>query len=1044
MWLLASGAASVAGLVTVLDASIATPSGSTLLALPRSDEAVAGLIILAVSALALWPTFLGGRLMSAIALLLVLGNTALLCFGPTTLPLAVSGFGVIVAAAAYATHSRLWRGGWAAGTAAALAIGIPILALSRQQSPVDGMMPSALTAGLTRGLAATFLTLGIAFMARAWCESPRWALHAPTWLGAASTTLLAVVSIAFWHSLTVVEWETILDQARSREMAAGQVLRSDLTERVGEFERMARRIGEDRDSTDRDWTAEIEASKETLPSLQTVEIVDERMVVIDAYPRTAALTSLTALLQTDDDRLRAARSAMSMGSVETASPVDSLGGGSSMLTCIPIHCRDGDMLVLFSLDLADFVEHKIGALDHGFAIEVFNQGQLVFERSSEPGPDLTTPGTLSVAQNSRWIVKASPLPEWVDISKSLLPALVLVVSLIGSALVGSTIYFAQSSATKATASERAHGQLRHLLDAASNVAIVVTDTNGTITVFNDGAEHLTGFDASEIVGSRSPDCFVEVEQLWRADEGSPLRNHPAERFGALLSRLSEATLSDWTWVRRDGERRRVSMSATAWRSNDGTLIGHLFIAVDVTERELAMNQLAHAKRQAESANAAKSAFLANISHEIRTPMAAILGYSDLMVDAATSTEERREFAETIRRNGAHLLTILNDLLDLSKIEAGRMQVESIAVQPHEVLEEVVRLMNIRATAKRLELRYIPSNDEYAHTLVLTDPLRLRQILMNLIGNAVKFTESGWVRAAMRFQKQGDRLRIWFDIADSGVGLREEEIRRLFQAFSQGDTSTTRRHGGTGLGLAISKRLSELLGGGITVQSRLNEGSTFTLEIEAGLAPLGDGDHLDAVSGALSRTEPWTESGVVEAMGSTAVDAGTGRTAPAADASAMPQPLLGVRVLLVDDGADNRELLARIFERAGSVVTVARDGRESLDLVVRAGASGKSFDVILMDMQMPELDGYLTTKRLRSIGYRGRIVALTGHALDGDRNRCMEAGCDAYAVKPIPREELIRLCLIDREQVGPAAELLANSDKNNSGKTPSDQPRGAQI
>ncbi len=385
---------------------------------------------------------------------------------------------------------------------------------------------------------------------------------------------------------------------------------------------------------------------------------------------------------------------------------------------------------------------------------------------------------------------------------------------------------------------------------------------------------------------------------------------------------------------------------------------------------------------ARAANRAKSEFLANMSHEIRTPMTAIIGYADLLLDAGTTEQERTTYVQTIRRNGEHLLAIINDILDLSKIEAGKMTVEVVPCSPDQVIADVVSLMRVRAREKKLSLQvtYATPIPETIHT----DPTRLRQILINLVSNAIKFTAAGEIRVTARcLEVESPQPRLTFEVADTGIGLQPEEIGQLFQPFIQADTSTTRKFGGTGLGLAISRRLANMLGGDITLQSTPGQGSTFTLTVSTG--PLA-GVPMRATFREVLEAAPLAPGG-----------------APAAAPPAAPA---GCRVLLAEDGRDNQLLISTLLRKAGAQVSLADNGLIAVEQALAAVARGSAFDVIFMDMQMPELDGYGATARLRREGYQGTIVALTAHAMSGDRERCLSAGCTDFLTKPVDRARLI--------------------------------------
>ena len=383
-----------------------------------------------------------------------------------------------------------------------------------------------------------------------------------------------------------------------------------------------------------------------------------------------------------------------------------------------------------------------------------------------------------------------------------------------------------------------------------------------------------------------------------------------------------------------------------------------------------------ARRAAQEASRLKSEFLAHTSHEIRTPMTALVGYTELLGDPDLSPAERAEGLATVRRNGEHLMTIVNDILDLSKIESGRMTIERMACSPFALVAEVAAVLRPRAAHDGLDVE-VGYRSPLPETIE-TDPTRLRQILLNLVGNAIKFTPRGSVRLEVG---PVEDTRLCFEVIDTGIGLDAEQQARLFTAFSQADASTTRRFGGTGLGLAISKRLAGMLGGDLRVRSLPGEGSTFTLTIDVGsLAGVRLLDRPPDVPAAAERREPSAHA---------------------------PQALRG-RILLAEDGLDARRLLARHLRAAGAEVETAENGLVACELALRAAEAGAPYDLILMDMQMPELDGYAAAARLRAAGYRGPIVALTAHAMEDERARCLGAGCDGFATKPILRRALIEV------------------------------------
>ena len=398
----------------------------------------------------------------------------------------------------------------------------------------------------------------------------------------------------------------------------------------------------------------------------------------------------------------------------------------------------------------------------------------------------------------------------------------------------------------------------------------------------------------------------------------------------------------------------------------------------MSELQALRTQLGKAKAEmdaalvaAEQATDAKQAFLANMSHEIRTPITAIVGYADMLLEAEQSPAERQECVQTIRRNARHLLELINDLLDLASLEAGRLRSEPEQCNLPHVASEIMSLMRPRALEKKLQLELF--FDGGVPRFVVTDMLRLKQVLINLVGNAIKFTPQGGI--VLRVVCVADTEGQWldFEVSDTGVGMSAEQVAVLFRPFGQGDNSLTRRFGGTGLGLALCQRCAELLGGRVTVRSELGKGSIFCLRV-----PSGNLAGSEMLHGVCESIVP----------------------IPAEALSASPIQLHG-RILLAEDGADNQRLIATLLRKAGADVAVVGNGRLAVER-----ASREPFDLILMDMQMPELDGYDATRQLRASGMRLPIIALTAHAMKGDREKCLQAGCSEYLTKPIDKQHFL--------------------------------------
>ncbi|MCC6578863.1 MAG: response regulator, partial [Phycisphaeraceae bacterium] len=421
-----------------------------------------------------------------------------------------------------------------------------------------------------------------------------------------------------------------------------------------------------------------------------------------------------------------------------------------------------------------------------------------------------------------------------------------------------------------------------------------------------------------------------------------------------------------------------------------------FDAMEVRQLALCLSRKWELTRQSElqlqaahDANQAKGLFLANVSHELRTPLNAIIGFGELLCRPAAveDAEERRQWARIIRDNGSHLLHIVNDLLDMSKIEAGHLLVELGPAQPRAIVEDVVESLKPRAIEHGLNLVLTMEADTPER--IRTDANRFRQIVTNLIANALKFTRKGEIRVHLR-RVPGDKPLLAVDVHDTGIGLEPGQIERLFKPFSQADPSITRVYGGTGLGLVISRKLAGLLGGDMTVRSIPDQGSTFTLTVDIG-----------SESGSPpARIAPTSCAGGV-AEESLSMDKPCAAAALAPGADVLTLKLQG-RVLVVDDNAVNRELVSLILRRTGITIVEAENGRIAVDQ-----AMAQKFDLILLDMQMPVLDGYRAARMLRDCGLTCPIIALTASAMKGDRDRCLAAGCSEYISKPIHLDCLVR-------------------------------------
>lgn len=410
-------------------------------------------------------------------------------------------------------------------------------------------------------------------------------------------------------------------------------------------------------------------------------------------------------------------------------------------------------------------------------------------------------------------------------------------------------------------------------------------------------------------------------------------------------------------------------------AGEGKAQGVLISFDDVTELEQKEIELQLSKEEAEAANRSKSEFLAHMSHEIRTPMNAILGFTEVLKRGyARGAEDSKKYLNTISSSGTHLLNLINDILDLSKVEAGKIELELVDCEPRSLIQEILEIMHVKADEKGISLDYEPKGA--LPRLFQTDAAKVRQILINLVGNALKFTDEGGVTLITRFEKSRDDSIFTVDVVDTGVGMTDEQASKIFESFVQADSTITRRFGGTGLGLSISKKFAEALGGDIVITSELGKGSTFSISI-----PVKVADDVDMVEPDELVSFDWHEETARE---------GRWVFPPA-------------KVLVVDDGEENRDLLQLVLGDAGLEVDIAVNGQAGLD-----DALARSFDIILMDVQMPVMDGFTAVGLMREKGLDMPVIALTANAMAGAEDECLAAGYSGYLPKPIDLDKLLSL------------------------------------
>ena len=567
--------------------------------------------------------------------------------------------------------------------------------------------------------------------------------------------------------------------------------------------------------------------------------------------------------------------------------------------------------------------------------------------------------------NQRWgMIHFAFTPLRSGLSAWLTPTTRFVIFVAASTFILYMIYLG-TMLTQLNPTKTVPNRVRSALDNLSE-GLLVLDRKGRVVLANQVFCESMNVDSEHLLG-KTPHTSFE----WLKIDGSPLTEHPWIESSATGQRVLDQMVCIDV-ANKPGSGRptferiafKINCAPVASESSQGN--GVLVSFENVTELE-------NSKQAAEEANQAKSDFLANMSHEIRTPMNAILGFTDwLRRGLAEDPAEQEEYLSTIHASGTHLMSLINDILDLSKIEAGKMEMSHEKCSPFALVEDVVKILKGRAQEKNIPLEVVYASE--LPSQVTTDDVRVRQVITNLVGNAIKFTSEGKVSITTRLI-ENEKRQLEISIVDSGIGMTTEQLGKIFNPFVQADSSVTRKFGGTGLGLAISKRIVESLGGEISATSTPGEGSTFSFTIDIGAV-----DSLPLITRQQYLETTKQKNSSYE--GITRLPAG--------------------KILVVDDGDANRRLIRVILEKAGCHVTEAENGKLGLEK-----ASSTEFDLILMDMQMPVMDGYKATAGLRERGLKTPIIALTANAMTGDREKCLAAGCDDFLAKPVKIDEVLR-------------------------------------
>ncbi len=487
-------------------------------------------------------------------------------------------------------------------------------------------------------------------------------------------------------------------------------------------------------------------------------------------------------------------------------------------------------------------------------------------------------------------------------------------------------------------------------------SMVIANKDGKIEWVNEGFERLTGFNQQEVVETYG-------DMLLRNNLSG--LNPRSPHYKTLISKKKSVSYESKNYT-KEGKEFWVLTTITPILNQDGEIQKIIAIDADITERKEVEFELIKAKHKAEKLAHTKEEFMANMSHEIRTPINAIIGMAELLGETKLE-QKQKDYLQSMKFASENLLNLINDVLDLAKIEAGRMKFESVEFDIRQLLASISGMLQFRINEKNLELKL--EVDDKVPELVKSDPTRLNQILINLLGNAIKFTDKGHIGLDVNvLSKKGDTVQLQFDVSDTGIGISKAKHHSIFESFTQGESETTRRYGGTGLGLSIVKKLVRFQGGEIMLESEVGKGSTFSVQLDYEVCK-------PTKTTKNSKDKP----------------------------NKNDADLKGVKVLIVEDNELNQVLAIEFLKKALAHSEVAKNGKEAVEMV-----KNRKYDIVLMDIQMPEMDGYQASRKIRQEGNSVPIIAMTAHAFQGEREKCLDAGMDDYLTKPIRFEKMVEI------------------------------------
>jgi PAS domain S-box-containing protein len=805
---------------------------------------------------------------------------------------------------------------------------------------------------------------------------------------------LTGISLLIFQALIIKENDQIKKIVRNQLITTEEKIKSQIDTKSFALDRMAKRWQTQGGTPKAEWEKDALNYIRDYQGYQAIEWVDSNYYVRWIIPKEGNEKAINLNLAFEPKIKEALEISKNKQDIHITKTVDLVQGEKGFLIYFPLFVEnkfDGFIVgVVKSYNLLSNIL-KSEAIQ-GYHVFIYDQSDLIYSTIFAPEYDNIWKQETSLNYRGvNWRIVLIPNHIFIKNNKSILPKVVLITGFTISWLLALAInltlkYQNRNLILKEEIKQRQLIEIKlkdlsllqkAILDSA-NYMIISTSVEGIILTFNKAAEKMLGYTVDEVVHKLTPVIFHDfqeiVEESKKLSEELEMIINPGFEIFIVQAKQGKIYEKDWTYIRKDNSRFPVNLSATALTNSEGHITGFLGVATDISKQKEAeaklqatFQELETKKIEAEAANRAKSEFLAMMSHEIRTPMNGIIGMTEIMLSTDLSPQQR-DFMETIRSSGDSLLIIINDLLDFSQIESGKLELENIDFNLQKCVKNCFNLFSDQAERKNLELAY-HWNPE-TPKIIQGDPTRIRQIIVNLLNNAIKFTKKGKIILSVSAKpiNQNNICELEFFVKDTGIGIGEKKIDRLFKSFSQVDASNNRKYGGTGLGLAISKSLVEMMGGKIWVESKLDKGSTFFFTIPVKIA-----------KNKKNTTEKTTKTPEINKTSS------------------------NLKILLAEDNRVNQKVALQMLKKLGYSADIAGNGLEVIDAVKR-----QKYDIIFMDVQMPKMDGLEATHWIcenLSQQEKPQIIAMTANAMEGDKEICLDAGMDDYIAKPVKLVQL---------------------------------------